>query len=410
MDDASRASSPRAPRILLGVSGGIAAYKAAELVRALVREGAEVQAILTRRAEAFVTPLTLATLTGRPVALTEFGDPPSPTILHIDLARWADALVVAPATGNVLARFARGLADDLLSTVHLAFDGPVVLAPAMNPRMWDHPETRENVTRLTRRGAVIVPPDEGFLACGDEGAGRLAPLEAIVAEALAAARRSAGLEGVHVAVSAGPTFEPIDPARFVGNRSSGRMGFAVAAAARARGARVTLVHGPVSIPPPWGVDTVPVRTALEMRDAMREAARTARIVVMSAAVADHRPAGPAERKISRKEPWSLELVPNPDILAELVATRAPGQVIVGFAAETHDVVERARAKKQSKGCDLLVANDVSTEGSGFEAEDNRVTLIDERGRAEPWPLMPKRLVAERLLDHVERLLAKGGTR
>ncbi|GAB4222692.1 MAG: bifunctional phosphopantothenoylcysteine decarboxylase/phosphopantothenate--cysteine ligase CoaBC [Acidobacteriota bacterium] len=397
---------PRAPRILLGVSGGIAAYKAAELVRALVREGAEVRAILTRRAEAFVTPLTLATLTGHPVERTEFGEPPSPSILHIDLVRWADALVVAPATGNVLARFARGLADDLLSTVYLAFDGPVVVAPAMNPRMWDHPETRENVARLGHRGAVIVPPEEGFLACGDEGAGRLAPLEAIVAEALAAARRSSSLDGVHVAVSAGPTFEPIDPARFVGNRSSGRMGFAIAAAARARGARVTLVHGPVTITPPWGVETVPVRTALEMREAMHEAARTARVVVMAAAVADHRPAGPAERKISRKEPWSLELVPNPDILAELVAARRPGQVIVGFAAETHDVVERAKAKKQRKGCDLLVANDVSGAGSGFEADDNRVTLIDEQGRAEPWPLMPKRQVAERLLDRIEPLLAE----
>ncbi len=407
MDAESGADPVRAPRILLGVSGGIAAYKAAELVRALVREGAEVQCILTRRAEQFVTPLALATLSGRPVARTEFGDEPAPTILHIDLVRWADALVVAPATGNVLARFARGLADDLLSTVYLAFDGPVVVAPAMNPRMWDHEETRENVARLGRRGVTVVPPGEGFLACGDEGAGRLVPLEEIVAEALAAARRSSSLDGMHVVVSAGPTYEPIDPARFVGNRSSGRMGFAIAAAARARGAQVTLVHGPVALAPPWGVETVPVRTAGEMRAAMRQAARAARVVVMAAAVADHRPAAAAERKISRREPYTLDLVPNPDILAELTAARRAGQVIVGFAAETHDVVERAQAKKKRKGCDLLLANDVSTPGSGFEAEDNRVTLIDERGRAEPWPLMSKRQVAERLLDRVERLLARG---
>jgi phosphopantothenoylcysteine decarboxylase/phosphopantothenate--cysteine ligase len=390
----------RRPRILLGVSGGIAAYKAADIVRALVKEGAEVQVILTARAEEFVTPATLATLSGHPVHRSEFAADPSPDILHIELVRWADAMLVAPATGNVLARFARGVADDLLSTTYLAFDGPVVVAPAMNPRMWDHPETRENTARLGLRGVVLVEPESGDMACGDEGAGRLAALELVVAETLLAASRSSSLEGLSVLVSAGPTHEPLDPLRYLGNVSSGKMGMALAAAARSRGAAVTLVTGPTALSPPWGVDVIRVTTALEMRDSMLSAARQAEIVVMSAAVADHRPETPSERKISKKEPYEVRLVPNPDILAQLVAQRRPGQIIVGFAAETHDHEARARAKRERKGCDLLLANDVTAPGAGFGVDTNVVTLVDAEGRSESWPLMSKRQVAERLFDEV----------
>ncbi len=391
-----------APRILLGVTGGIAAYKAAEIVRALVREGAEVQVILTPRAEEFVTPLTLATLSGRPVARTEFLPDPSPTIGHIELARWGHALVVAPATANEIARFARGHADDLLSTVYLAFAGPVVVAPAMNPKMWDHAETRENVEHLRARGVTIVDPEEGYMACGDEGAGRLATPARIVAEALWAARRSTSLLGLKVLVSAGPTREPLDPVRYLGNRSSGKMGHAVAAAAAARGAEVVLVLGPSPIAPPFGVRTIRVATAAEMQQALEREAPGAQVIVMAAAVADHRPAETTDRKLEHKgEGWSLALVPTPDILAGLVARRAPGQVIVGFAAETHDPAARGAAKRERKGCDLMVVNDVTAEGAGFEVDTNVVSLIGRHGQADTWPLMSKREVAERLLDRIE---------
>jgi len=393
-----------APRILLGVCGGIAAYKAAEIVRALVKEGAEVQVILTGRAEEFVTALTLTTLSGRSVARTEFGAEPSPTIGHIELARWGDALVVAPATANELARFARGLGDDLLSTVHLAFTGPVVVAPAMNPKMWDHPETRENVARLSGRGVVVVPPEEGFLACGDEGAGRLARIESIVAETLRAARRSRALEGLRVVVSAGPTYEPIDPVRFVGARSSGKMGFALAAAARARGAEVTLVAGPLALGPPWGVRVVNVETAVQMREQVLAAAQDADVVVMAAAVADHRPGDPSAEKLHHPgAAYTLTMTPNPDILAELVRRRRPQQLIVGFAAETGGALERGRAKLERKGCDLLVVNDVTAPDAGFGVDTNIVTLLAPGAEAETLPRMHKREVAERIWDRIEAL-------
>lgn len=394
----------RPPRIILGVCGGIAAYKAAEIVRGLRKEGAEVQVILTGRAEEFVAPLTLATLSERSVARTEFLPEPSPTIGHIELVRWGDALVVAPATANELARFARGLADDLLSTVHLAFTGPVVVAPAMNPRMWEHPETTDNIERLARRGVIIVPPEEGFAACGDEGAGRLARVESIVAEALWAARRSRSLEGVRVLVSAGPTHEPIDPVRFLGNRSSGKMGQAMAASARARGAEVTLVRGPVALGAPWGVTVIDVHTAAEMRERLLAAAVNADVVVMAAAVADHRPTHPATEKIHRPgEEYTLFLTPNPDILAELCRSRVGDQVIVGFAAETGMDPGRVQQKLERKGCDLLVVNDVTAPDAGFGADTNVVTLLAPGASPVSLPRLHKRDVAERIWDRIEAL-------
>jgi phosphopantothenoylcysteine decarboxylase/phosphopantothenate--cysteine ligase len=396
--------------ILLGVSGGIAAYKASELVRELVRSGAEVRVILTSRAEEFVTPLTLATLSGNAVSRSEFRAEPSPEIGHIELSRWASAMVVAPATANVLARMARGLADDLLSTVYLAFDGPVVVAPAMNPRMWEQTETRQNMDRLAQRGVVVVEPEEGFLACGDDGAGRLAEIPRIARAALEAARRSESLIGTRVLVTAGPTHEPVDPVRFIGNRSSGRMGYAVAAAARSRGAEVVLVSGPTPLAPPWGVRVERVRTAEEMRTAVlaeSQGESPPDLIVMAAAVADHRPHAALVKLSHKGEPWSIRLEPTVDILCELVSRRSPGQLIVGFAAETGEIEEKAREKLARKGCDLLVANDVSRDDAGFEVETNVVTVVDADGGLEQWPRLTKREVAERLLDRVE---ARMGTR
>jgi len=401
-------SGERAPQILLGVTGGIAAYKAPELVRLLARAGAEVRVILTGRAEAFVAPQALAVVSGHPVHRTEFPREAGPEIPHVELAEWADAFLVAPATGNVLAKIARGIADDLLSSAWLAFRGPSVVAPAMNPRMWDHPATRENVALLEARGVEIVPPGEGFVACGDTGPGRLAELDLVAERALLAARRSRSLAGRTVLVTAGPTREPIDPVRFVGNRSSGKMGFAVAAAARARGARVVLVHGPVCLPRPFGVEAVSVETAREMEREVLARLGESDVLVMAAAVADHRPASAADAKLSRKgEAFSLELVPNPDILSEAVAARRPGQVIVGFAAETGDAARKGAAKRRRKGADLLVANDVTEPGSGFGTDTNRVWLVGPGDDVEEWPRMSKRQVAERLLDRVEKLLSAG---
>ncbi len=399
-------SGRRAPRVLLGVSGGIAAYKSPELVRLLARAGAEVRVILTGRAEAFVAPRALAVVSGHPVLRTEFPGQPGPEIPHVELAGWADAFLVAPATGNVLGKLARGIADDLLSSTWLAFRGPGVVAPAMNPRMWDHPATRENVALLAARGVDVVPPGEGFVACGDTGPGRLADLGLVAERALLAARRGVSLAGRTVLVTAGPTREPLDPVRYLGNRSSGKMGFAVAAAARARGARVALVHGPVPLPRPFGVEAIPVETAVEMEREVLGRLPAADVLVMAAAVADHRPARVSREKLARKgEPFRLELVPNPDILSAATAARRPGQVIVGFAAETGDAARRGAEKRRRKGADLLVANDVTEPGSGFGTETNRVWLVGPgEEEIEAWPLLSKRQVAERLLDRVEQLL------
>jgi phosphopantothenoylcysteine decarboxylase/phosphopantothenate--cysteine ligase len=392
-------------RVVLGVTGCIAAYKAAEIVRALTKAGAEVRAVMTEHATEFLAPLTLEALSGHKVAVGQYelgreGDAP-----HIALVRESDVLLVAPATANVLSKMASGVADDLLTSLYRAYTGPVVVAPAMNTRMWCHPRTQEAVAALRGAGVAIVEPEEGWLADREEGMGRLAEPATVAEAGLLAGRRSRAWSGKQVVVSAGPTREPLDPIRYLSNRSSGKMGYAIAAAARARGAAVTLVSGPVELGPPWGVTLVPVETAREMKGAMEKAALAADLVVMCAAVADFRPRHPSKEKRPKRDIGSsLDLVRNPDILAELVRARPAGQVIVGFAAETGDAAGKGKEKRRRKGCDFLVANDLAETGAGIGVDTNRVTLIGPGG-SEDWPLLSKREVAERLLDGVEGALA-----
>ncbi len=385
--------------VALGVSGGIAAYKAAEIVRGLTKAGAEVQVLVTANATRFVTPLTLQTLSGRRVLADPFDPGVEEGVQHVDLARRASVLAVAPATANTLARFAHGLAEDLLSTFYTAFTGPVVVAPAMNTRMWLHPATQRNLAVLKSTGVRVVDPESGWLAERESGWGRLADPERIVAATLEAARIGAQLSGKTVVVSAGPTREAIDPVRFVTNRSSGRMGYALAAAAARRGARVVLVSGPVDLPVPFGVERVSVRTGEEMRRAILGAREGAAAIFMAAAVCDWVPnAAPSKIKKSG-EPLTLTLEEGPDILAELGRTRR-GEILVGFAAETERVLERAREKLGRKGVDFLVANDVSREGVGLESDRNAVTILDARGGVREVPEASKGEIAEAILDTV----------
>jgi phosphopantothenoylcysteine decarboxylase/phosphopantothenate--cysteine ligase len=390
-------------RILVGVAGGIAAYKAAELVRALVKAGAEVRVVMTAAAQRFVTPLTLQALSQHPVATDTFDLTQEATIGHIQLADAAELMVVAPATADVIARLAHGLADDLLTTVALACRAPLLLAPAMNVNMWRHPATQANLKTLIERGVHTVGPDAGELACGWIGEGRM--IEA--AEIAVACARLCGRHdwaGRRVVVAAGPTWEPLDPVRFIGNRSSGKMGFAVARQAARRGAEVTLVAGPTALPTPPGVARVDVETAAEMRQAVLAAVEGAAMVVMTAAVADYRPATVAAEKLKKEalgEAPAIALARNPDILAELRG-RAP--VVVGFAAETEEVERNAVEKRARKGCDLLVANDVSEPGSGFGTDTNRVILVGRDGGVERLPRLTKDEVAERILDRARALL------
>lgn len=393
-------------RVLVAVGGGIAAYKAPELVRALARAGFHVRCALTEAGAAFVSPLVLETLTREPVrrALTDPGE--ERQIGHVELADWAELVVVAPATANRLAKLAAGVADDLVSTLLLATRAPVLAAPAMNVNMWEHPATRANVACLRERGVRFVGPAAGELACGWQGLGRLVDPEAIVAEAERMLAPQS-LAGVRVLVTAGGTREPLDAVRALTNRSSGKMGFAVAAEAARRGADTVLVAGPGALPTPPGVRRIDVETAVEMRDAVRAEFEACDVAVMAAAVADFRPARPAARKIKKEELPSdagltLELVRNPDILEEISRGRGR-RVVVGFAAESHDVVEAARRKLARKGCDLMVANDVSRRDAGFDVDANAVVLIAPDGDVEELPLLPKREVAARLLDRVEKL-------
>jgi phosphopantothenoylcysteine decarboxylase/phosphopantothenate--cysteine ligase len=393
-------------RVVLGVTGCIAAYKAAEIVRALIKAGADVRVVMTRHATEFLAPLTLESLSGHPVAVGQYelgheGDAP-----HITLVRESEVLLIAPATANVLGKMASGVADDLLTSLYRAYTGPVVVAPAMNTRMWCHPRTQEAVRQLRADGVALVEPEEGWLADREEGVGRLAEPAKVVEAGLRAGRRSRAWSGRQVVVSAGPTREPIDPVRFLSNHSSGKMGYAIAAAARQRGATVTLVSGPVRLGPPWGVTLVPVETALEMKSAVEKAAAGADLAIMSAAVADFRPRRTSARKLPKEQlGGTLELEPNPDILAGLVDSRPLGQVIVGFAAETGDALVKGTSKRRRKGCDLIVINDVTAPGAGFGTDTNQVTLVGPEG-TEAWPLLSKREVAERLLDRIDPLLPK----
>ena len=385
--------------VALGISGGIAAYKACEIVRGLDRAGVEVQVLLTDNGARFITPLTLQTLSRRPVLRGTFDPSDGPTIRHIELTREISALVVAPATANILGKFAHGIADDLLSTFHAAVTAPVLLAPSMNTRMLLHPATQKNLRILRARGVEIIDPDEGWLAEGELGPGRMAEPERIVEAVTRAVRRSTELQGKSIVVSAGPTREPIDPVRYLSNRSSGKMGYALAAACARRGAKVTLVSGPVDLPQPFGVERVLVSTSAEMREAILRAREGAEAVFMAAAVADYVPQA-AGSKIKRTgAPLTLTLEEGPDILSELGAKRKE-RLLIGFAAETEALLESARAKLQRKNLDFIVANDVSRPEIGLDADENEVTLIARDGETREIPRASKVEIAEAILDHV----------
>jgi phosphopantothenoylcysteine decarboxylase/phosphopantothenate--cysteine ligase len=386
-------------RVALGVSGGIAAYKACEIVRGLSKAGCDVQVLMTRNATEFITPLTLQTLSGNRALVEPFDLAFGETIQHIELTRRIDALVVAPATANVLAKFARGLADDLLSTFFVSVTAPIVVAPAMNTRMWKNAATRANLECLAARGVRIVEPGCGWLAEREMGEGRLAEPAEIVEQTLRAAQRSRQLQGRKVVISAGPTVEPIDPLRYLSNRSSGKMGFAIAEAAARRGAAVFLVAGPVHLPTPFGVERVDVRTSAEMRAAMRRARAGADTVIMAAAVADYIPRF-ADKKIKKDgDTLQLTLDRGVDILAELGAERVE-RLLVGFAAETDHLIENALSKLQKKNADFIVANDVSGDNTGMDADDNAVTVLGRDGSRLAIERASKTVVAERLLDHL----------
>jgi phosphopantothenoylcysteine decarboxylase/phosphopantothenate--cysteine ligase len=390
--------------VILGVTGSIAAYKAVYLLRELGRLAASVTVCLSEHAREFVGPLTFRTLSGRPV-LTNLFDPQSPdAVEHVALAERCHAVIVAPATANVIAKAAHGIADDFLTTLLLAARAPVLMVPAMDGGMWEHPAVVANVATLRGRGVTVLEPDSGALASGLSGKGRFPEIADIVEALYRMLAPVHDLAGERVLVTAGPTREPIDPVRYISNRSSGKMGYGLAVAALRRGAAVTLVSGPTALTPPAGAVFVPVQTAEEMREAVLHHLEQATIVVKAAAVADYRARHAANAKIKGKQDLTLELTPNADILAE-VAARRTGAFIVGFAAETNDVVANARTKLEAKGIDLLVANDVSRSGIGFDADDNEVLLLDRWGGAWPLPKMPKTAVADAILSHVLSLRA-----
>lgn len=390
-------------KVALGVCGGIAAYKAAELVRLLQDRGVRVQVVMTSAAQEFVRPLTFAALSGEKVITDLFSSGAEAAKLdaaveHIAVAQSIDALLVAPATADALAKFANGLADDFLSTLFLATTAPVVVAPAMNVNMWEHPATQANLKKLRERGVRVVEPEAGYLACGMLGPGRLAANETIVAATLEALGAAQDLAGETVLITAGPTREPVDPVRYLGNRSSGKMGYALAEAALRRGARVILVSGPTHLQPPGAAETVPVETAAQMREAVLARFLEASVVIKAAAVADYRPKEAAGRKIKRREKLVLELEPTADILAELGAKKTT-QVLVGFAAETEDALANAKKKLEAKAADAIVVNDVSRPGIGFDSDRNAVTIVTPSETIEV-PETTKWEVAHRVLDAV----------
>ena len=394
-------------KVALGVTGGIAAYKAAEIVRLLQDRGIRVQVIMTRAAQEFVRPLTFAALSGEKVITSMFssGEEHEPNIEsaieHIAVAQAIDALVVAPATADVIAHFAQGIATDFLTTLYLATTAPVVVAPAMNVNMWNHPATQANLETLRKRGVKIVEPGSGYLACGMTGPGRLADNEVVVAAVLEALGASQDLAGETVLITAGPTREKIDPVRYLTNRSSGRMGYALAEAALRRGARVLLVSGPTALTPPGAAEVTQVESTEQMRDAVLNLLPQAGVVIKTAAVSDYRPKTAAGQKIKRKGVMSLELESTPDILKE-ISQKKSSQIVVGFAAETENVLENARQKLVSKNLNAIVVNDVSREGIGFDSDRNAVTIISH-DEVVDVPETTKWEVAQRVLDQIVRL-------
>jgi phosphopantothenoylcysteine decarboxylase/phosphopantothenate--cysteine ligase len=395
-------------KVALAVTGCIGAYKAAFILRVLQREGFEIVPVMTRSATEFLGPLTLEKLSGRKV-LSDLFEDRSTDIVHISVAREIDLLLVAPATANCLAKFAAGIADDFLSTLYLSNTAPVVLAPAMNSEMWSHPATVANVTALKRRGHLIVEPADGYQACGEHGVGRLAEPEEICAVVFRTLQRQGTLRSKRVLVTAGPTVEDIDPVRFLTNRSSGKMGYAMAEEAAKRGAEVLLVSGPTSLDPPAGVRLTLVRSASQMKEAVLKSFGDTDILIKAAAVGDFAPVEQLSSKIKKQEEsWSLQLVRTTDILAEL-GRKKTNQFLVGFAAESEDLIENSRRKLTAKSLDLIVANDISNQESGFASDMNQVTLIDTRGREEELPLLPKSEVASKIWDRIEELCSRQKT-
>ncbi len=395
-------------RITMGVTGGVAAYKAGELVRLLQQDGFTVEVVMTRAAREFITPLTFAALTGQKVITDLFGNTENEANLesaieHIAVAQRTDLLLVAPATADIIAKFARGIADDFLSTLYLASSAPVVVAPAMNVNMWNHPATQENITKLRERGVNVVQPDEGYLACGMVGAGRLAGHAEILAAVRETLHSNRDLSGEAVLVTAGPTCEDLDPVRYLTNRSSGKMGYAVAEAAARRGAKVILVSGPTALETPAGVRRVDVRTAEEMHAAVSKEFAGCSIGIFAAAVADYRPVEKRAEKIKKSDAsLTVQLEATVDILQKMASAKGD-KFIVGFAAETADVAQNARKKLAAKNLDLLVANDVTAEGAGFDHDTNVVSLYYRDGRDVALPKMSKAEVAQRVLDEIVRL-------
>jgi len=388
-------------RIVLGVTGGIAAYKAAELLRELVRRGADVRVVMTDHARQFVTPLTFETLSGHPVATDLFSLTGNYEIGHIALAEFAELMVIAPATANIIGKMASGIADDLLTTVLLATNAPLLICPAMNAKMYAHATVQNNIQRLASRH-TILEPGYGELACRTEGQGRL-PEVAQITEAIETILAPKDLEGEHILVTAGPTQEPFDPVRFISNHSSGKMGYALALVAKRRGALVTLISGPSRLTAPQGVEFVPVKTAIEMREAVISALDRATVVIKAAAVADYRPAVYQKEKIKKKGgPLDIRLERNPDIISE-IAQRKGDRIVVGFSMESENLLENARRKLTEKGMDFIVANDVTEPGAGFGVDTNVIRILDSRGAVDTFPMMDKLDVAGIILDRVRRI-------
>lgn len=391
--------------VVLGVTGGIAVYKACDLVSSLRKLGIEVHVIMTKSASEFVTPMTFQTMSQNFVTLDMFEEPKTWDVEHIALAKKADVFVVAPATANIIGKMANGIADDMLSTTLMATRAPILVAPAMNTNMYSHPLTQENINKLERLGYKFVEPASGRLACGDEGKGKLAPVEEILKEILKLLNpRKKDLEGKKVLITAGPTMESLDPVRFLTNRSSGKMGYAIAKAAVARGAKVTLVSGKTNQTPPVGLDQfIPIESAVDMYKAVMENLESSDIIIKSAAVADYRPKNVSDKKIKKTDgDLVIELERNPDILME-VGKKKGSKVLVGFAAETNDLIENASKKVQKKNLDFIVANDLTKEGAGFGVDTNIVKILHREGRIEELPIMEKEALADEILDRAKAL-------